>query len=152
MMIRQQSRHLLTEEEILSSTQLFVFLPGSVLSGGAVLKVWSKDINCFFFSVNAIGKKRRLYFFRFTHLLDCRCARRTNTTNWARLVCVMIAFFKHESEFRVIKVKKKKNFSVLFHLPFLVVYFLSSSTRAPKTERFTFRHEFEGEREKFLRL
>jgi hypothetical protein len=36
----------------------------SMLSGGTVLKVWSKDINCFF-SVSAKGKKQRLKFSSF---------------------------------------------------------------------------------------
>lgn len=57
-----------------------------------------------FFLLDAIGKKRRLYFcFHFTHFLvvavcwcaDCKRTQRCGSP-WRRCACTMIAFLKHE--------------------------------------------------------
>lgn len=138
------SRHLImTKEEELSTTQFF-----GPLSGGAVLKVWSKDINWLvvFFS-NAIGKKQRLYFFPFHTFSPVDVVvKRTQSWRDIFMVCVVIAFFKN----KWIKVIKRTFFFFMFHLHSCSYFlFLLRSIQKKKFKNYTFRHELEDSSENF---
>lgn len=152
----QQSRHLITEEERKPSSTEFFVLSG-LLSGGTVLKVWSKDINCFFFSMNAIGKKRRLYFFHFTHFaLMCKCATNTAKRMMMRWKCVRDdRIFQTWIQFEASnKIKEEKELFCSVSSSFLVVFLFPLVVEAaPKfSTKLYIPSWVRRRREKFLRL
>lgn len=113
-------------------------------SGGTVLKAWTKDINCFFFSVNAIGKKRRLYFFHFTRFGPGVCvnvgSRHTEPTqsSTAAGVCATIACSKHPNWVWSHKIGGGKRRTFLFCFIFHSSSYCRAAPRtAPKPELHT---------------